>query len=299
MSFFKHLAHYLLPHESNNQKAKLLHSSSLFVIALILLLYQLGLYSLPKSGVKVLGYASNISISDIVRFTNEKRAQDGLPSLQVNDELTKAAKAKGEDMLAKDYWAHVAPDGTEPWKFFKEVGYTYRYAGENLARDFSDASSTVDAWMASPTHKANLLSNKYQDIGVAVVEGDLNGADTTIVVQLFGTKQVAEAPLVPVAHAETQVAPLAENKVIPAQTQVSLEPTKTEIVKPKLVVSPFNTTRNVSLFIVGILLLVLVVDGIITTKRGISRISGRTFAHLSFLGMILAVALILKAGEIL
>ena len=89
-------------------------------------------------------------------------------------------------MIDRDYWAHVAPDGTQPWKFFTSFGYKYRYAGENLARDFSNASSAMDAWMNSPTHKENILNPKYKEIGIGVVEGDLAGTDTTIIVQFFG-----------------------------------------------------------------------------------------------------------------
>ena len=65
-------------------------------------------------------------------------------------------------MIAKNYWAHNAPDGASPWSFFKNVGYRYLYAGENLARDFGDSASVVNAWMNSPTHRDNLLSGRYR-----------------------------------------------------------------------------------------------------------------------------------------
>src|SRR4030043_359248 len=183
MFVIKTLIHYLVPHTSNNHKAKLLHSSSLLIIASLLLFFQLTLYLLPKTGIKILGYASRISVDEIVRLTNEKRAQAGLSPVEFNPSLSAAAKSKGDDMLAKDYWAHVAPDGTQPWKFFTDAGYQYRYAGENLARDFSNPASAVEAWMNSPSHRENMLSGKYKEVGVAVVEGNLAGVDTTIIVQ--------------------------------------------------------------------------------------------------------------------
>src|ERR1700690_2406073 len=143
------LAHLFVPRQSNNHKAKILHSSFLLLIVFLFLGMQIALQIVtPKAG-KVLGYAANISPSEVERLTNVQREQNGLGDLSDNSELDAGALAKGKDMLAKGYWAHVAPDGTQPWAFFVSHGYDYRYAGENLARDFSDAQSAVNAWMAS------------------------------------------------------------------------------------------------------------------------------------------------------
>src|SRR3990167_5411836 len=172
MKFAHRIAHLVWPRESNNQKAKLLHSSSLTFLVLVLVLFQGFITLFPKFGPDILGYAANISPDEVIRLTNEKRAQNGLPPLVQNSTLSAAAQAKGADMINKDYWAHVSPNGTQPWKFFMDFGYRYRYAGENLARDFSNASSAVDAWMASPSHRGNMLSAKYKEIGIGVVEGD-------------------------------------------------------------------------------------------------------------------------------
>ena len=62
------------------------------------------------------------------------------------------------------------------------------YAGENLAKGFRTAEGVHEAWMASPTHKENIMSPNYKDIGVAVVEGTLLGKETTLVVQMFGNQ---------------------------------------------------------------------------------------------------------------
>lgn len=331
------LNHYFLPQYSNNQKAKLLHISSIGVIALLLLIYQLLLQAVPISGLKILGYASQISPTEVVRLTNDRRSAAGLGSLELNSTLSDAARAKGEDMLAKDYWAHIAPDGTEPWKFFLDSGYVYRYAGENLARDFMNPSSAIDAWMSSSSHKENMLSPKYREIGIAVVEGDLGGVDTTIIVQLFGTRAGEVAPQVAIAEEESSAiavtipeienesatpvpvqesintpAPVSTEEFIavlasptpagqqalvaglPEYTEESVEPDVT-----KVLVSPFNTTKGVSVSVVVLLLVVLVLDGLFVSRRRIARIGGRTFAHLAFLGMILAVAILLQSGEIL
>ncbi len=297
MKIIRKIAHFVIPGESNNQKARLLHPEVLVIFAVKLILLQTVLQFLPISGLKVLGYAAHISPDEVVALTNEKRAEIGLAPLEMNNTLSQAALAKGTDMVNRDYWAHVAPDGTQPWKFFIDFNYRYRFAGENLARDFSDASSVVEAWMASPTHRENILSPKYKEIGVAVVEGDLDGVDTTIIVQFFGTEYTDILPAVPVAEA----GPTAPSPS-PSPEVLVEAPTETEeigLVSSRLLISPFKTTKGVSLIIVGLLLNVLVYDALIVSKRKIPRLGGRTFAHLSFLGMILAIILILRAGQII
>jgi len=307
----KLLAHLFVPHESNNQKAKILHPSGLLVLAFLAISFQLILNIFPKTFPRVLGYAASISPSEVVRLTNEKRAQNGLLPLTENSVLSSAAIAKGNDMLAKDYWAHFAPDGTSPWNFFVNFGYKYRYAGENLARDFSNASSAVDAWMASSTHKENILNANYKEVGIGVVEGDLAGVDTTIIVQFFGTPQNAAAAIPAAQAKETSttlptpkpVTKAAVQKIQPTPTVepvVSLTPTPAPTQVPMgSLISPFTSTKNLSLAIVGILLLVLSVDLIVVRRKRIARIGGRTLAHIAFFGMILAVILILKAGEVI
>ena len=299
MSLVKLLEHLLIPHESNNQKARLLHAEGLLAISAFLILFQVALGFAQKSFPSVLGYAANISPSEVIRLINQQRIKNGLTPLNDNPTLDAAALSKGNDMLARGYWAHFAPDGTSPWSFFLKFGYKYEYAGENLARDFPDASSAVTAWMNSPSHKENILSPNYIDTGVGVVEGSLNGVDTTIIVQFFG------APLAGMSQI-----PLAKAQTVSQKPQPSLTPTPTPTPIPAVVsqsestsvpveVSPFASTRDVSLGVVGMLLLVLSVDLVVVRRKRIARIGGRTLAHLAYLGMILAVILILKAGQII
>lgn len=311
------IIHFLVPRQSNNQKAKVLHTSSLIVLSFFLIVFQLLLNNLSKVEGVVLGFASNISVKEVVRLTNLKRAEAGLPALTLNQTLSNAAYAKGVDMINKDYWAHTAPDGTEPWAFFNSLGYKYRYAGENLARDFSNPGSAVDAWMASPSHKDNILNPKYKEIGVGVVEGDLAGSDTTIVVQFFGTSYTDSV------KPTLAVTDIDQNKIeidIKGKSEEVIEE-KVNIIKDsseiatlnekvqedlvlsssenKVLVSPFVTTKNTSLIAVSVLAIVFLVDWLIVSKRRIIRVAGKSLAHISYLGMIFAVALILKAGKII
>jgi hypothetical protein len=308
MKFLRFLRHLFIPHESNNQKAKLLHTSSLWLIALSLIAFQIVLGFAHRAFPKVLGYAANISPAEVIRLTNVQRQANGLNVLNESSVLDAAALAKGNDMLAKGYWAHFAPDGTSPWSFFLSFGYKYSYAGENLARDFPDASSAVNAWMNSPSHRENMLNPNYRDIGIGVVEGSLAGVDTTIIVQFFGTP-LSGSPSIPVIKANETVS--ATSQPIPSSAALLLAtplPTTTPgavsfnqstIGASLALVSPFNSTKNISLLVTGILILVLSIDLIVVRRRRIMRIGGRTLAHLAFFGMILAVILILRAGQII
>lgn len=321
MKFTHFLRHLFIPHESNNQKAKILHSDSLFLIALGLITFQIILGIANKSFPKVLGYAANISPSEVIRLTNVERAKNGLSSLTENSTLSQAAIAKGNDMLAKGYWAHFAPDGTSPWSFFLSFGYKYKYAGENLARDFSDASTAVNAWMNSPSHRENILNANYQEIGIGVVEGNLSGADTTIIVQFFGTPLNGSTGSIPQAEAKTVAAttqpkasttPGKVSVVTPVPTSTPTPtpaPTATPIIAETQIgnatgssitfVSPFSSTKGISLLVIGLLLMVMSVDLIVVKRNKIVRVGGRTLAHIAYIGMILAVILILKAGQII
>lgn len=303
MKFIKLLAHLFVPHESNNQKARVLHSGPLAFMAVVLIAFQIILSVGSRAFPRVLGYAANISPAEVVRLTNEQRTQNGLSPLSLNSTLSSAAQAKGQDMLAKGYWAHFAPDGTSPWSFFVNFGYKYRYAGENLARDFSDAPSAVSAWMNSPSHRENILNPNYKEVGIGVVEGNLAGTDTTIIVQFFGTP-VSSAPSIPLAQAkETQTSqPPAPSTPSPQPVAVILatpSPSPMASVATYFLASPFNSTKNISMAVIGMLLLIFSIDLIIVKRKRIARIGGKTLAHIAFLAMILAVVLILKAGQII
>ena len=139
--------------------------------------------------------ASSITPTSIISLTNQERSSLGLNSLDNNSKLAAAALAKANDMFEKQYWDHFGPNGETPWQFIRGAGYNYVYAGENLAKGFRTSEGVHEAWMASPTHKANIVSANYKDIGVAVVDGILQGKQTTLVVQMFGnlTTEVAGA----------------------------------------------------------------------------------------------------------
>ena len=181
-----HVKTLLVPHKANGYHPHLIRWQGLTVVLALALIVQIGYGFVTTGRVEVLGKASNISVTDLVADTNVQREAVHLSDLKLNDQLSNAAFMKAKDMFANNYWAHVSPTGVTPWKWLADVGYNYNVAGENLAKNYPTAQATLDAWMASPTHKANVLGAKYQDVGFAVVDGTLNGQSTMLVVAYYG-----------------------------------------------------------------------------------------------------------------
>lgn len=297
---FKTLAHLFLPRPSNNYKAKTLHVSSLSILMVLVMVGQLLISAFSLAVPGVLGINSSITADEIINLTNQKRQEAGLSPLTVNQSLVNAASQKGADMIAKNYWAHNAPNGTSPWSFFKNVGYRYLYAGENLARDFGDSASVVNAWMNSPTHRDNLLSGRYREIGIAVIHDTFQGQPTTLVVQMFGTQVASILPVKKSEVVQPKEAVLAEvnTEVNPVAEPVIEAPVAKETL-PVSWFSSFHLTKAVSISLTAILLAAIVVDSLIITRKKIVRLSGKGFAHVIFLSVLLIILLGLQPGLVL
>lgn len=137
----------------------------------------------------VLGYATDISASSLLAYTNTIRTAHHEPPLSINAQLDQAAQAKADDMAARNYWSHNTPDGKTPWSFIMASGYTYQTAGENLAYGFTTASSVITGWLDSPEHRANLLGDAYRDVGFGVVDipNYQHDGPQTLVVALYAS----------------------------------------------------------------------------------------------------------------
>ena len=299
MNLLKWLKDLFLPHSRNNHKAKLLHPASLSIVVAIFLVGQFSLNFFTLVSPSVLGFASDITPEQVIELTNQRRMERGLSPLQLNNVLNEVAQRKAGDMFAFNYWAHTSPSGRDPWSFFQEVDYRYLYAGENLARDFMNSSSVVDAWMNSPSHRTNILNSHYQEIGLAVVDGTLNGVETTLVVQVFATPTP-----VPIAKKPATPKPsLGEASVTTAIKPVLVESalaqsTGEEVVTPSML-SPFMITKTLAVFLLGLFFGVLVLDAILVYRRKSIRLSSKNLAHLIFIGSLLLAILLTNVGAIL
>ncbi len=142
------------------------------------------------SSVATQGALDDLSPEAFLSETNAIRRSAGRAPLSLNPNLMQAAESKAADMLARGYWDHFRPDDNKaPWDFITEAGYKYSVAGENLARGFKTAQGITAAWYNSPSHKANLLSDRYTDVGYATIETtDAAGATQLVTVQMFGAR---------------------------------------------------------------------------------------------------------------
>ncbi len=122
----------------------------------------------------------------IVTLTNQDRQKNNLSLLATNVTLAAAAKLKADDMASKGYFAHTSPEGHTPWYWFSKAGYQFIYAGENLAVNYMESDAVQNAWLNSPTHRANIMNSNFTEMGVATASGIYNGQKTTFVVELFG-----------------------------------------------------------------------------------------------------------------
>ncbi len=130
-------------------------------------------------------YASEITAESMIELTNQSRMEIGIEKLSVNSKLSQAAYLKAGDMLEFDYFDHTSPAGVDPWHWIKLVDYNYHYAGENLAIDFITAEGTHRALMESSSHRENILNPRFSEIGVAVLSGEFEGSNSTVVVEMF------------------------------------------------------------------------------------------------------------------
>jgi len=287
IEFFRH---FFTPHHTNNQRAKLLHHDSIFLFAAVLFLSAFFLSFLRLSRPDILGISVNISTQDLLSLTNQQREKQGLPALSYNQELATAAKLKADDIFHDNYWAHISPaTGRTPWVFIQKSGYQYIFAGENLARGFNNAQDAVNAWMASPTHKANILSPNYQDIGFAVESGTLTGeADTILIVEMFGGKSSAPLP--------------ASNSIGTKQVLSDKNSAEVPALYPSYSFTPLidrlSLSRNLLQILLGIFIMVLILDIILMQRKNLQRIIGHNLDHILFLGGLFIVIILISRGRI-
>jgi hypothetical protein len=275
-----------VPQEKNNHRAALLQPAVLVVFVAFYLLNQSLIKTLTIIKPGVLGYSSEITSQKVFELTNQERQKNNLEALHYNSTLSESAKKKAEDMFKNDYWAHTSPQGKTPWDFLNEVGYQYTVAGENLAKDFSNNDSVIKAWMKSPSHKANILHPKYKEIGIAVVDGVLNGIKTTLVVQHFG---VSVEPITNKTPDEinfnSKVAVAEDNPGVLARENSHL-------------INPLTISKVVSSIMFFLIIFVLIIDAYIILKNDTHRLAGSSAGHVGFLLIILMFMIFSRQGAI-
>ena len=213
MRFFWWLKDHFVPSHRNAYRPHLLRRRALLFLLGVALVAEGALVANLLARQSGSSFLAAVIQSEILALTNAERAQNSVGTLKENTMLSHSAQAKADDMAARGYFAHQGPDGKQPWSWITAAGYNYRYAGENLAVRFVDSRDVVVAWMASPTHRANIVKHNYTEVGVGLAQGMYKGQPATFVVQHFGAPMAVAAakPLpsaAPVAAAAAPPAPV-------------------------------------------------------------------------------------------
>ena len=124
---------------------------------------------LSKDYIPTVNFSTGWS-QEVIRLINVERQKQKLKPLKSDTPLTQIAIIKSQDMVNRSYFEHVSPYYGAPWDLATLFDYTYTSLGENIARNIPSPQAAVKAWMASPTHRDNIMKTNYTNTGVAVAQ---------------------------------------------------------------------------------------------------------------------------------
>lgn len=120
----------------------------------------------PSSDVQI----DEAAESAILSAVNKERASRGLKILKAHVEIQKVARLHSADMYNRGYFAHLNPDGKDPFQRMADGRVSFSYAGENLALA-PTVTMVHQGLMNSPRHKENILKPEFTDLGIGVYKG--------------------------------------------------------------------------------------------------------------------------------
>jgi uncharacterized protein YkwD len=142
-----------------------------------------------RSSSSSFAYAGNALSQEVLSLVNAERAKANLKALQLNSFLTQSAQDYAHLMSEENFFSHTDPDGNASFERISDAGYLtppcdcqwQYYTGENLGKNQANAKEVVEAWMASESHRANVLRPQFTDMGI--------GYENGYWVQHFGAKK--------------------------------------------------------------------------------------------------------------
>ncbi len=241
---FSWLKKHFIPEEGNNHRPHILRDHATRKLIAIVLLVEVFTFLLPTlTHINVVGNMAAVLPAVLADLTNSERQSESLPTLLVNPLLNLAAQMKANDMATKGYFAHTSPEGITPWYWIEKAGYKYQYAGENLAINFSDSKDVTAAWMASPTHRANIVKGNYTEVGTGVATGSYEGKETVFVAQVYANPAPHIATIAP-----EQITPIkAPTKVVNKTAKIPTLPVVVEKKNPEVLGTETNQTPKVGI----------------------------------------------------
>lgn len=121
--------------------------------------------------------------AEVLRLTNEARAEAGAGPLETDPVLSEMAQARMDESGGK--MTHIRPDGTTPETIFAEYDTALTCTGEILISACRSPQAVVDGFLSSPTHRRNMLNPDHQYAGIGVVWGETHAGPGIAVLELF------------------------------------------------------------------------------------------------------------------
>lgn len=111
-------------------------------------------------------------LNTLLTLINAERQRQGLPPLKINPILMQVAQAHTQNMVERGFFDHIDPaTRMDACGRIASAGYALQACAENLAAGYSTAEGVFQAWMNSPSHRANLLSPNFTEIGIGYARG--------------------------------------------------------------------------------------------------------------------------------
>lgn len=302
ISWFKK---HFIPHHGNDHKPHILRDANTRNIVIAVLLLEIFTFLLPTLiQINKTGGMAAVLPAILADLTNKERQTENLQTLTVNPILNKVAEMKAGDMASKGYFAHTSPEGKTPWYWLEQAGYSYQYAGENLAINFTDSKDVTKAWMESPTHKTNIVKDKYTEIGTGVATGIYEGREAVFVAQVYAKplpKIINTPKVLPIINkteaSENTIKDEPKN-ILGAEIENNLEPinppsdvssVKNSTTLQKAIASPRNTSNVILLIVFGVIVLSLILYVVIKIKNHHLNLITNGLIVIAIIGAILLV----------
>lgn len=111
-----------------------------------------------------------IQCEQMLEMINAYRAENGVEPLKLHIVLCEAANIRAEELI--ESFSHDRPDGRRCFTVLGEFNLKYSYVGENIAYGYTDVEDVMDGWMNSEGHRANILSEKFEYVGIGICQSD-------------------------------------------------------------------------------------------------------------------------------
>lgn len=113
------------------------------------------------------GGSANAYRLRLLDLTNQYRVAHGRAPLFLNDALSNSAQDYAEQMGRHRFFGHDAPNGSSMTTRIESKGYSgWLTIGENLGAGYKTPEEVFSGWLASPTHRENILNPNYREIGI-------------------------------------------------------------------------------------------------------------------------------------